>query len=523
MTKTSAYLAILALTSAAVLAQDSKPSAASNLPIATGKFQPTDESFKQYQYPEWFRDAKFGIWSHWGPQAVPRQGDWYAKKMYLHDVTGRGGQAAKPDPDNTYHVEHYGHPSKFGYKDIIPLWKAERWDPEQLMALYKKAGAKYFVSMGTHHDNFFLWNSKIHRWNAVQMGPKKDVVGLWQKAAKKQGLRFGVSEHLGASFTWFQSAHSADATGPMAGIPYDGNDPQYEDLYHAKAAPDDRGWLTKNPVWQREWFDSIKELVDNYQPDLLYSDSPLPFGDVGRSMLAHFYNQDMAKNGGKLEAVYNCKQESGGKWVRDIERGVADGISPEPWQTDTSIGDWFYRTGQKYKTSAEIVQMLTDIVSKNGNLLINIVQTPEGDLEPDMLKTLDDIAAWIKVNGEGIYATRPWVVYGEGPSTKTQQRGQFGGLRDVPEKGYTPEDFRFTKSKDGKTLYAFCLGTPAGEVRITSLGRNSKLAEKAVTSVQLLGSKTKLDWKLEDDAIVIKRPANLPASAATGFRITFAN
>ena len=480
--------------------------------IAPGPFKGSRESLAAYHMPDWFTDAKLGMWNHWGPQSAAEYGDWYARRMYVQG-----------EPQYQHHLEHYGHPSKFGYKDIIPLWKAERWDPDQLMALYKKAGAKYFVSMGTHHDNFFLWNSKIHRWNAVQMGPKKDVVGLWQKAAKKQGLRFGVSEHLGASFTWFQSAHSADATGPMAGIPYDGNDPQYEDLYHAKAAPDDRGWLTKNPVWQREWFDSIKELVDNYQPDLLYSDSPLPFGDVGRSMLAHFYNQDMAKNGGKLEAVYNCKQESGGKWVRDIERGVADGISPEPWQTDTSIGDWFYRTGQKYKTSAEIVQMLTDIVSKNGNLLINIVQTPEGDLEPDMLKTLDDIAAWIKVNGEGIYATRPWVVYGEGPSTKIQQRGQFGGLRDVPEKGYTSEDFRFTKSKDGKTLYAFCLGTPAAEVRIASLGRNSKLAEKPVASVQLLGSKTKLDWKLEDDAVVIKKPVNLPASAATGFRITFAN
>ena len=202
---------------------------------------------------------------------------------------------------------------------------------------------------------------------------------------------------------------------------------------------------------------------------------------------------------------------------------MAEGISPEPWQTDTSIGDWYYRTGQKYKTSSEIVQMLMDIVSKNGNLLINIVQTPEGDLEPDMIKTLNDIAAWIAVNGEGIYATRPWVVYGEGPSTKTQQRGQFGGLRDVPEKGYTPEDFRFTKSKDGKTLYAFCLGTPTADVRITSLGRNSKLAEKRVASVQLLGSKTKLEWKLEDDAVVIKRPVNLLESAATGFRITFAN
>jgi hypothetical protein len=199
-------------------------------------FKPTDESFRQYQYPEWFRDAKFGIWAHWGPQAVPRQGDWYAKKLYEE-----GGA------DYKYHVEHYGHPSKFGYKDIIPLWKAERWDPEKLMALYKKVGAKYFVSMGTHHDNFFLWNSKIHKWNAVNMGPKKDVVGLWQKAAKKEGLRFGVSEHLGASYTWFQTSRKADKSGPMAGVPYDGANPEFEELYHPMTAPDDKAWLTTSP------------------------------------------------------------------------------------------------------------------------------------------------------------------------------------------------------------------------------------------------------------------------------------
>ena len=219
MIKTSACLALLALASAAIPAQDAKPAPISNLPIANGKFQPTDESFKQYQYPEWFRDAKFGMWAHWGPQAVPRQGDWYAKKMYLHDVVGRGGGAAKPDPDNAYHVANYGHPSKFGYKDIIPLWKAEKWNPDQLMALYKKAGAKYFVSMGTHHDNFFLWNSKIHRWNAVQMGPKKDVVGLWQKAAKKQGLRFGVSEPSRRQFHLVPERPQRRRDRPNAGNP----------------------------------------------------------------------------------------------------------------------------------------------------------------------------------------------------------------------------------------------------------------------------------------------------------------
>jgi len=507
-----------------VLAEDTATAPNSNLPIATGIFKPTDESLKQYRYPDWFRDAKFGIWAHWGPQAVPRQGDWYARKLYEHDaIDRRTGKQAGQSPDNKYHLAHYGHPSQFGYKDIIPLWKAEKWEPEKLMALYKKAGAKYFVSMGSHHDNFFLWNSKIHRWNAVNMGPKKDVVGLWQKAAKKEGLRFGVSEHLGASFTWFQASHGADKTGSMAGVPYDGNGPQYQDLYHGKAAANDTGWLTNNPVWQREWFDSIKELIDNYQPDLLYSDSPMPFGNVGRSMLAHFYNQDMARNGGKLEAVYNCKQNSQGKWVRDIERGVAEGISPEPWQTDTSIGDWYYRTGQKYKTSKEIVQMLIDIVSKNGNLLINIVQTPEGDLEPDMLRTLDEIGAWIAVNGEGIYVTRPWKVYGEGPSTKTAEKNRFGGLRDVPSKGYTPADFRFTTSKDGKALYAFCMGKPTSEIRITSLGGDKKLAEKPVTNVRLLGSEEKVEWKQEADALVIKAPAGETPLHTTAFCVGFEN
>ena len=193
--KTTTLLAVLTLSVIAPCrAQESKPAPNANLPITTGKFQPSDESFKQYQYPEWFRDAKFGIWSHWGPQAVPRQGDWYAKRMYQHDTARRRGSSTHgQEPANAYHIEHYGHPSKFGYKDIIPLWKAEKWDPEQLMALYRKAGARYFVSMGSHHDNFFLWNSKLHSWNSVQMGPKKDVVGLWQKAAKKQGMRFGVS------------------------------------------------------------------------------------------------------------------------------------------------------------------------------------------------------------------------------------------------------------------------------------------------------------------------------------------
>ena len=472
-----------------------------------GPFKPNEASFHQYKYPEWFRDAKFGFWAHWGPQAVPRQGDWYARQMYEE------GSA-----DYKYHVAHYGHPSKFGYKDIIPLWKAERWDPEKLMALYKKAGAKYFVSMGTHHDDFFLWNSKIHKWNAVNYGPKKDVVAMWQAAAKKEGLKFGVSEHLGASFTWFQASHGADTTGPYKGVPYDGANPMYQDLYHAKAEPDDKGWLSINKEWQREWLFSIKELIDSYHPDLLYSDSQFPFGEYGENMLAHFYNQDAARNGGVTDVVYTCKQSSDGMWVQDLERGVQDSINPFPWQTDTSIGDWYYRTGQKYKSATEVIQMLVDIVSKNGNLLINIVQTPEGDLEPDVIEIVNEIGMWTSINGEGIYGTRPWKVYGEKPPAETVVKS---GSFNEDKLRYTAHDIRFTTK--GDTLYAFCLGEPTSDININSLGKDSKFSGKKIASVTMLGGSGKLQWKQKKDALIIKKTFKMPVEdvPVVAFKIEF--
>jgi alpha-L-fucosidase len=478
------------------------------------------ESFRQYRYPEWFRDAKFGIWAHWGPQAVPRQGDWYARKMYESDVYNR--QTNTPTgivgPVYKYHVEHYGHPSKFGYKDIIPLWKAERWDPEKLMELYKRVGARYFVSMATHHDNFFLWDSKIHKWNSVQMGPMKDVVGLWQAAAKKEGLRFGVSEHLGASYTWFQTSHRSDPSGPMKGVPYDGANPEYQDLYHKPTAPDDFAWLTKDSANQQQWLASIKEVIDIYHPDLVYSDSELPFGEVGRTMLAHYYNQDIIKNNGILDAVYTCKHlTSEGRWVRDIERGAMDTIGIDPWQTDTSIGDWYYRTGQKYMTGDEVIQMLVDIVSKNGNLLLNVVQTPEGDLEQDVLDILEVIAAWTPVNGEGIYGTRPWKVYGEGPSTKKQEKGRFGGVKDV--RPYESTDIRFTVKNNN--LYAFVMDSPKTDIKITSLGRSSTYNDKRIKKITMLGNEEKLKWKQQDDALMITLPEKLPSWKVLALKIEF--
>ena len=476
-----------------------------------GKFTGNDTSLKQYQYPEWFRDAKFGIWAHWGPQAVPRQGDWYAKNMYIQDFYNKWTkeETGKPHPDYTDHLERYGHPSKYGYKDIIPLWKAQRFNPDSLMKLYKAAGARYFVSMGTHHDNFFLWDSNIHRWNSVKMGPHRDIVGAWQKAAKKEGLKFGVSEHLAASFTWFQTAHSSDKTGPYAGVPYDANDPEYFDLYHEKAASDDTLWLTNNPKWQHEWYYSIKELVDMYHPDLLYSDSELPFGKIGRTLVAHYYNSNIDSEGNP-EVVYTCKlRPSEGRYVRDVERGVIDTISAYPWQTDTSIGDWFYRTGQKYKSAHQIIQMLADIISKNGNLLINVVQTPEGDLEPDVLQILANLKIWFQINGDAVYATRPWSIYGEGPSTiKKQAKNRFGGLKDV--RSYTAEDIRYTVKND--TLNAFVMEIPNKDILLSQV-------KGKIKSVRLLGSNEKIIYDEGKDGLKIKLPAKFPCNDVPVFQI----
>jgi alpha-L-fucosidase len=471
-------------------------------PIAKGPFKPDMESLKQYRCPEWFRDAKFGIWAHWGPQAVPMDGDWYARGMYEE---GNGHYK--------YHLAHYGHPTEFGYKDIIPLWKAEKWDPDRLMQLYKKAGAKYFVSMGTHHDNFFLWNSKLHRWNAANMGPHRDVVGDWQKAAKKYGLRFGVSEHLGASFTWFQSSHRADRAGPKAGVPYDGADPKYQDLYHFPAEPGDTGWYSNNPRWQQQWFNEIRELVDNYHPDLLYSDGGVPFGnEVGRSMIAHFYNANAARHAGKVEAVYNCKQPSEGRWVEDLERGIMPKIDPSPWQTDTSIGDWFYNRNWKFRPLSWVVHTLVDNVSKNGNLLLNVVQRPDGSLDPEVEQMLEQMAVWSAIHGEAIFGSRPWLVYGEGAV-----KAKGGSFKE--DYTYSARDIRFTTR--GATVYAIALGWPEdNQLTIRSLAKPVGEPINRITAIKLLGYNGKVEWTQNVDGLVVKLPATRVSEVTVGLKIT---
>lgn len=479
------------------------------LPIQSGAFTPAVESLKTYQTPDWFRDAKFGIWSHWGPQAVPRVGDWYARWMY---VPGH--------PVYAHHLKTYGHPSEFGYKDIIPLWKAEKFDPEGLMDQYAAAGAKYFVSMGVHHDNFDLWDSKHHRWNAVAMGPKRDIVGAWKAAARKRGLRFGVSEHLATSHNWLYPSHAYDQYWPKIGVPYDGANPAYADLYHpAHNEPyigNGATWYTQNPKFHQIWYDRIRDLIDTHQPDLLYSDGGIPFGVVGRSLVAHLYNSNVARNG-KLDVVYNAKELGSGEFykealVQDVERGVLKGINPLPWQTCSSNGDWYYSDNYKYKTAPEVISMLADIVSKNGNLLLNVVQYADGSLPPESQTLLNELAPWMKVNAEAIHGTRPWKIFGEGPTEAAAGAFQENGA-------YTAQDIRFTTR--AKALYAITLGQPKRSLAITSLGRTSAHERRRIKGVELLGVKSPLTFRQTDAALVIDLPATLPTRHASAFKITF--
>ncbi|GAA3085331.1 alpha-L-fucosidase [Kribbella aluminosa] len=469
--------------------------------MPVGPFEPSFESLRNFECPDWFRDAKFGIWSHWGPQSVPRYGDWYARNMY------REGS-----DQYRYHLRTYGHPSAFGYKDVVRQWKAERFDAEELMERFVAAGARYFVAQAVHHDNFFNYESSLNRWNSVKVGPGKDIVGLWKAAADERGIPFGITEHLGAALGWLAVNKGSDKHGPFAGVRYDGTDPAYRDLYLDNSryladaeVPDP--WYSDDPQWHRHWLDSVTEMIDRYQPELLYSDGPLPFGEAdyapGLQAVARLYNTS-ARVHGTNRAVYQQKDrrpEISAVGVMDIERSQTPRIEEFPWQTDTSVGDWFYNVRDVYKTAGHVIELLVDIVSKNGNLLLNVPQRPDGTIDAECSQLLDDLGAWMRVCGEGIYGTRPFRVFGEGPS-------------GVVIKGFTEDrvhwsssDFRFTR-RDG-TLYAFQLAWPTdGRAVIRSLA-----GHETVTGVRLLGHGP-VPFEQAHGILVVRLPETPPLEVA---------
>jgi alpha-L-fucosidase len=497
--------------------------------------------------PAWFRDAKFGIWAHWGPQCQPEQGDWYARKMY-----------EEGSEDYRDHVRRYGHPSRAGFKDVIHEWKAERWDPARLLALYKRAGAQYFFALANHHDNFDLWDSKHQPWNAVRMGPKKDLIAGWAKAARDVGLRFGVSVHAAHAWTWYEPAQGADRGGPQAGVPYDGRltradgkgewwdgyDPQ--DLYAQNHAPSvlgnephafgrfwdwGKGTSLPDAAYAAKLYDRTVDLINRYHPDLIYFDDtglPLwPVSDVGLRIAAHYYNANMMWHHGLLEGVLFGKvltepQRHAVVW--DIERGQSDRIEPLPFQTDTCLGDWHYKRSlyeqHKYKSAATVIHMLADVVSKNGNLLLNVPVRGDGTIDADEIAVVEDIARWTAVNGEAIFGTRPWVVAGEGPAMESAAPIQAQGFNEGTGKPFTARDVRFTAKRDatkGDVIYAILLGWPAEEtIAIHALGAAARRldARQKITAVSALGSGENLRWSRTDAALEIARPHRPPSAHA---------
>lgn len=476
----------------------------------SGPFHPTWDSLLQYNVPEWYRDAKFGIWAHWSPQCVPEAGDWYARSMYME-----GSRQYQ------YHLEHYGPQSRFGYKDLCPQWTLLNWDPDALISRYKKAGARIFFALANHHDGFDTWNSKHQPWNAINIGPHRDVLAAWSAATRKQGLRFGVTVHQHRNWWWFQTSHGADKKGDFAGIPYDGDRVAAEGkLRWWQGFDPQRLYAPKHPYnalpdisYVKNFYDRTRDLVDQQNPDLLYFDNPLlPLGWGGMNIAAYYYNRSLRMNSGRMEGVITIKKvppKLAKSVVADYERGITSAIMPYAWQSETCIGDWHYyralyeKPGKYggYLPPRDVIHWLIDTVSKNGTFILNIPGKPDGTIDSKESTILDRITDWMGPNGEAIYATRPWKVYGEGPTTVTS--GSFQG-KSVSRLG--PRDIRFTRSKDGKTIYAIALGWPAEEFVIRSLGTSTATTPGRIEHVSLLGTGKRVGWKQITSGLRVKLP-----------------
>lgn len=498
--------------------------------MQTGKFEPNWESLKQYEIPEWFRDAKFGIWAHWGPQCQPEAGDWYARYMYHQGHR-----------QYNHHIANYGHPSEFGFKDVINEWKAEKWDPEKLVALYKRAGAKYFFAMGNHHDNLDMWDSKYQEWNSVDVGPQKNILDGWAKAARNNGLPFGVSIHSSHAWRWYETSQMADTAGAVSGIPYDGKltkeegkdkwweglDPQKlyaqnHPLSEESEIPHkihrqwnwDNGASVPSKEYCLNFYNRIVDMINQYNPDLIYfDDTGLPLiqvSNVGLEIAAHYYNSNMKLHDNKLEAVLFGKiltDEQKECLVWDVERGAPQDIQERSWQSCTCIGGWHYDRGvyknNQYKSAKTVMQMLVDIVSKNGNMLLNIPVRGDGSIDEKELEIVEGITEWMDINSECIYGTRPWFIYGEGPKVESVNPIRAQGFNEGQGAPYTYKDIRFTKKDD--VLYAIVMELPDNndEVLIKSLSTDSRYYNVNLDKVEVFGGEI-YSYSFDNEGLKVK-------------------
>ena len=474
-----------------------------SLPVATGPYSADWKSLSRiYTVPEWWRDAKFGAWAHWDPQSMPEMGDWYARRMYQESDTAY-----------KFHCKNFGHPSEYGYKDICHNWVIDQWNPEELMDLYVEMGARYFMAMGVHHDNFDCWNSAYQPWNSVNVGPKHDIVGIWEKIARQHGLRFGIGFHNTPARTWgqFMPVHySGDKNGPKKGVPYDalqtimdgkgkwweGLDPV--DLYGP--VHNDKYPLLSPFANQFMW--RVDDAITRYHPDLIYFDEhagdsqvdlgvQMGLGFLAPPLIANYYNKSLQWNQGEMDVVVNLKGV-GGRYnsfqnnpellplvdhslVKSSEFIIEPEIMAYPFQTETSIAAWHYQTGQEYMDAATIIQLLMQNVSRNGTMLLNLTQHGRGDLDSQVVRICKDVGVWLKINGEAVYGSRPFEVYGENNVYYTRNKGN---------------------------VYAVVLDWKGGSIALNAL-HNDGMTVGKVSKVELLGSDLSLKFVQDDKGLTV--------------------
>jgi alpha-L-fucosidase len=474
-------------------------------------YEPNWSSLRSHVTSQWFRDAKYGIYTHWGIYAVPARGPnatWYPYNMYREGTD-----------QYEYHVKTYGPPSEFGYKDFIPEFTGAKFDADEWAELFKKSGAQFAGPVGEHHDGFAMWDSRYTEWNAAKMGPKRDVVGELERAIRKQGMRFMVALHHAEN--WWFFPHWIEE--------YDTSDPRYAGLYgplhnqewaKGKPAMDSRHdeWdLMDKPSKEflDMWLGKTCEVIDNYQPDLLWFDFGLMRVQehYKREMLAYYYNKEK-EWGREVVVTYKWHHLVPGAGVIDLELGRFDTLTYHDWITDTTVDDghgWGYLKETEYKSLATLIHYLVDNVSKNGYMLLNVGPKPNGEIPEEAKELLIGIGEWLDLNGEAIYGTTPWMTFGEGPT----QMPKAGPFMEDQEVEYTPQDIRFTVK--GDVLYAICLGWPEGQVTIESL---AGLYEEEIESVRMLGVDQELEWSLSLAGLKVKTPAEKPCENAYVLKIT---